>query len=84
MPKRSTPTQFTVAKPFSMGGSSQTVGSTISAHNARVGLGAKLAVFVSRGFLVPNVPLYPLTARRAVGQKEYPDYYLNPKELLSL
>lgn len=84
MPARTLPTSFTAMRSFSMAGTAVAKGDVVTAKVAAQALRGKLGEVVSRGWLRPNTPLYPVTARRAVNVRTTPTYSLSAKELAAL
>lgn len=56
----------------------------MTAKVAATALGGKLAQFVNRGWLIPDVPTYPITRRRIGQSRTTPTFSLSAQELRQL
>lgn len=87
MPARTLPTQFTATRALSLAGTPLASGASLSAGAVAKALGneQKLAEFVNRGWLLPDLPLYPVTRRRSQGNpRTTPTWSVSAREFRQL
>lgn len=86
MPARKLPANFTASRALNLAGTAVAKGASVTAKVAAQQLGPKeLSAFVSRGWLVPDLPQYAKTVRRTQMIKPArTPYYLNPSEIRQL